>query len=166
MLVPVVVVVAACSGEASPTSTATSSTVPDESTTVPQQECGAIPYEVEVLPDRVQGERPPTDDVPQDVFTTVPGTVSRLWFDGDGELAVVLARGSLPPMQWPEDGERGEVSIDGARGVAGQLDDGTWMIGWFEGEGEPCDRYFMVFYPPVEATEVSDTIGSLNRTAG
>ncbi len=123
-----------------------------------------IPYQIDTLPDRVVGESPPTDDVAQDVFTTVPGTVSRLWFDGVGDLAVVLVRGSLPPIEWP--GERGEVSIDGARGVAGALEDGTWMVGWFEGEGEPCDRYFMVLYPPVAASEVEDTIASLNRTAG
>lgn len=123
-----------------------------------------IPYQVDTLPDRVAGESPPTDDVAQDVFTTVPGTVSRLWFDEVGDLAVVLVRGSLPPIEWP--GERGEVSIDGARGVAGALEDGTWMVGWFEGEGEPCDRYFMVFYPPVVASEVEDSIASLNRTAG
>ncbi len=158
--------VVACSGETGASTTVrpseTSTSTP--ATTLAQQDCGVIPYQVDTLPDRVVGETPPTDAVAQDVFTTVPGTVSRLWFDESGDLAVVLVRGSLPPIEWP--GERGEVSIDGARGVAGALEDGTWMVGWFEGEGEPCDRYFMVFYSPVETSEVEDTIASLNRTAG
>jgi hypothetical protein len=130
-----------------------------------QQDCGAIPYEVEVVPERVSDESPATDDVElDDVFTTVPGTVSRLWFDDEGETVVAFVRGSLPPVQWP--GERGEVSIDGARGVAGPLDDGTWMVAWFEGDGEPCDQFYMVFYPPVIPAEVEATIESLNRKAG
>ena len=133
-------------------------------TTSPRRDCGPIPYDVGELPAKVVDEAPDPEDVPQDVFTTVPGTISRLWLDEDGNLAVVFVRGSLPPIEWP--GDRGEVSIDGARGVAGQLEDGSWMVGWFEGDGEDCDQYFMVFYPPVEAEEVEATIASLNRTAG
>lgn len=158
----------ACSGGGAVSSTsatpATSSTTPVSSTSTTLPDCGSIPYEIGVLPARVVDERPSTDDVPQDDFTTVPGTVSRLWFDEDGGLALVFVRGSLPPVEWP--GDRGEVSIDGARGVAGQLEDGSWMVGWFEGEGDACDRYFMVFYPPIDPSEVEATIASLNRTAG
>lgn len=156
----------ACSASSTADSTTTSAPTPSTAsdTTLPSQDCEPIPYEVGELPARVVDELPEPEDVPQDEFTTVPGTVSRLWLDESGQLAVVFVRGSLPPVEWP--GDRGEVSIDGARGVAGQLDDGSWMVGWFEGEGNPCDQYFMVFYAPVEAEEVEATVASLNRTAG
>ncbi len=77
---------------------------------------------------------------------------------------MALVRGSLPPEEWP--GERGEVSIDGARGVAGQFEDGTWVVAWFEEPGDRCDRYMLVVYQPVEAAEVEATVASLDRTAG
>jgi hypothetical protein len=162
-----VVMVAACSDSAVTTTTAlvvvTTSTVPTPATIV-TKDCGSAPYVIEVLPSRVEADRPVVDNVPQDMFTTIPGTTSSIWFDSDGDPAVVFVRGALPPIEWP--GERGEVSIDGARGVAGPLDDGGWMVAWFEGEGEPCDQYFMVFYPPVEPAEVEATVLSLDRTAG
>lgn len=169
---------AACSGStagettaATPTSaTAVASTTTDApeastttSTTVPEQ-CGAIPYAIGTLPSRVDSDRLPPDDAPQDPYTTIPGTRSDLWLDEEGELAVAFVRGALPPEEWP--GERGEVSIDGARGVAGPFEDGSWVVAWFEADGDRCDRYFMVFYPPVESAEVEATIGSLDRTAG
>jgi hypothetical protein len=162
-----VMVVTACSDGTAVTTT--SPAVVTTSTaavvvTVASPACGLVPYEVEVLPGRVDADRPGTDEVPQDMFTTIPGTNSSIWFDSNGEPALVFVRGALPPVDWP--GERGEVSIDGARGVAGPLDDGTWMVAWFEAEGEPCDQYFMVFYPPVEPSEVEATVASLNRTAG
>jgi hypothetical protein len=102
--------------------------------------------------------------VARDDFTSIVGTRSQLYLDGAGNLAVAFVRGALPPRDWP--GDKGEVSIDGARGVAGPLDDGTWMVAWFEGNGDRCDRYFMVFYPPVEPSEVQATIESLDRVAG
>ncbi len=159
--------IAACDvggdGGATTTSTAVAASTSVIATTMPAEDCAPIPYEVGELPARVVDEVPDPEDVPQDEFTTVPGTISRLWLDEDGNLAVVFVRGSLPPIEWP--GDRGEVSIDGARGVAGQLDDGSWMVGWFEGDGESCDQYFMVFYAPVEPEDVEATIASLNRTA-
>lgn len=162
------VLAAACSdGGAVATTTvltAPSTTAVPTSTTLPSQDCGLIPYEVASLPERVDTEQPEVEDVPQDVFTTIPGTNSRMWFDADGEVALVFVRGSLPPVEWP--GDRGEVSIDGARGVAGPLLDGSWMVAWYEGTGAPCDQFFMVFYPPVAPAEVEATIDSLDRTAG
>jgi len=169
-VVPVMLafVVVACSSGAEPSTTtapvATTMSTTAVTTTAAAVDCRSIPYEVGELPNRVVDDRPDPDDVPQDEFTTVPGTVSRLWLDEDGNLAVVFVRGALPPVAWP--GDRGEVSIDGARGVAGQLEDGSWMVAWLEEEGgEPCDRYFMVFYAPVEASEVEAAVASLNRTA-
>jgi hypothetical protein len=160
--------VVACSDGAATTTTSaapsTTSTTVAPTTTTTVVECGAIPYELAALPARVDAERPLTDDVPRDQFTTIPGTRSRLWFDGEGDLAVAFIRGSLPPLEWP--GDRGEVSVDGARGVAGPLDDGSWMVAWFEGEGDPCDQFFIVFYPPVEPSEVEAAVASLDRTAG
>ncbi len=163
-----ILVVAACSDGAATTTSmppvvTTTSTVAVP-VTIATQDCGLVPYVVEALPSRVDADRPGADEVPQDMFTTIPGTNSSIWFDSDGEPALVFVRGSLPPIDWP--GERGEVSIDGARGVAGPLDDGSWMVAWFEGAGESCDQYFMVFYPPVEPAEVEATVASLNRTAG
>lgn len=133
-------------------------------TTTTAESCGSIPYDIAVFPDRVQPSAVPTDDVARDDFTSVPGTVLQLWVDSEGELALAFVRGALPPREWP--GDRGEVSIDGARGVAGPFDDGSWVIAWFEAEGEPCDQFYMVFYPPVEPEEVEQTIHSLNRRAG
>jgi hypothetical protein len=131
----------------------------------PLEECDPIPYAVGTLPARVDADRPAPDEIPRDQYTTIPGTRSDLWFDDDGEVAVSFIRGSLPPEEWP--GDRGEVSIDGARGVAGPFEDGSWVVAWFEGDGgERCDRYFMVFYPPVEPSEVEATVASLDRTAG
>lgn len=77
---------------------------------------------------------------------------------------VALIRGSLPPEQWP--GRKGEVTIDGARGVAGPFEDGTWVVAWYEQPGERCDLYMLVFYPPVEPAEVEATVNSLDRVAG
>ena len=162
-----VLAVAACSDGTATTTTATAvvtTVTAPTAVTIAPQDCGLVPYVVEVLPSRVDADRPGTDEVPQDMFTTIPGTNSSIWFDSDGEPALVFVRGALPPVDWP--GERGEVSIDGARGVAGPLDDGSWMVAWFEGEGAPCDQYFMIFYPPAQPAEVEATVASLNRTAG
>ncbi len=134
----------------------TTSTVPD---------CGPIRYDVGTFPAAVEPGTAPTDDVSRDAYTAIPGTVSKIWLNADGELAMAFVRGSLPPEEWP--GERGEVSIDGARGVAGPFEDGTWVVAWFEEDGtDPCDRYFLVFYAPVTPTEVEATVASLDRRAG
>lgn len=148
-------------------------TVPAETTIVPTEttrpaqltECPEIPYEVGVFPSRVDADvRPAPADVLPDEFTSLPATRSELWFDADESVVMAFVRGALPPQEWP--GDRGEVSIDGARGVAGPFDDGSWVVAWFEGAGERCDQYFMVFYPPVEPSDVEATIDSLDRVAG
>lgn len=165
----VVLLVAACTGSTADTTT----TVPDSTTTVPEtttsevpvlDNCPPAPYEVGELPQRVASAQVPSEDIELDDITTAPGTHSTLWLDDDGRLAVALIRGTLPLEDFP--GEKGEVSVDGARGVAGPFDDGTWMVAWFEEPRERCDLYTMVFYPPVAPSEVEATIASMNRVAG
>lgn len=146
------------------TSTAVVTTTTMAVTTEPPPDCGAIPYAIDVFPARVETGAVPTDDVERDPFTSVPGTVQQIWVDGDGTIAMAFIRGALPPIDWP--GERGEVSIDGARGIAGPHTDGSWVVAWFEGSGEPCDRFYLIFYPPVEPAEVEATVASLDRRAG
>ena len=99
--------------------------------------------------------------VPLDEFTSVPGTSSVIWVDTDGNVAVELVRGTLPPREYP--GAKGEVEVAGARGVAGQFEDGTWVVAWFTEPGERCDLYTMVFYQPVEPDEVKATLASIRR---
>lgn len=158
---------AACTagGAATTTSTAplTTTTISTTTTTLPP-ECPPAPYDVGQLPDRVAENQVPAENLAIDRFTSVPGSHSTLWVDDEGAVAVALVRGSLPPEEWP--GERGEVDIDGARGVAGPFEDGTWVVAWFEEPGARCDQYTMVFYPPVTPDEVEATIDSLDRVAG
>ena len=99
-----------------------------------------------------------------DEFTGIGGTHTRLWVNGDGEVAIALIRGTLPPNQFPA--ERGEVEIAGSRGVAGPYPDGRWVVAWFNEPGERCDEYTMVFYPPVSPQEVEATLASMSRVAG
>lgn len=145
-------------------STTTTAVAPTTTVTLPP-ECPAPPYEVGVLPARAALDRPPSSEqVVLDRFTTIAGTSAIIWVDASGAAVMALVRGSLPPEQWP--GDRGEVSIDGARGVAGPFEDGTWVVAWFEEPGERCDRYMAVFYPPVEPAEVRATVESMDRVAG
>jgi hypothetical protein len=55
------------------------------------------------------------------------------------------------------------VEVAGIRAVVGPFDDGKWVAAWFEGEGERCDLYTMVFYPPVEPAEVETALASITR---
>lgn len=161
-------VLAACSagGETPTTSTApsTSTTVEATTTTTRPEQCAEPPYRVDVLPQRVEPTIVDPDDLERNEYLEVAGTSSTIWLDGEGELAVALIRGTLPLEEWP--GERGEVSIDGARAVAGPFDDGSWVVGWFEAPGDRCDQFTMVFFPPIDATEVEATLASMDRTAG
>lgn len=162
-----VVVVGACSDggasatSAPPTSAVVSSTT---ATTTPPEPCPPAPYEVPVLPSEVVEPADDADQVEPDEFSSMGGTHTRLWVDAEGEPAVALVRGSLPPNEFPA--ERGEVSIDGSRGVAGPYPDGRWVVAWFNEPGGRCDEYSMVFYPPVSPQEVEATIDSMVRVAG
>ena len=166
----VVFLLAACSAGTDPTTTtsvavsSTSTTVEETTTTTRLAECAPPPYEVDVLPEKVEPTVVDPEDLERNEYIEVAGTSSRFWLDGEGNLAVALVRGTLPLEDWP--GERGEVFIDGARAVAGPFDDGSWVVGWFEQPGERCDRFTMVFFPPIEPAEVEATLASMDRTAG
>ena len=164
-------VLAACStgGEATTTTStaaSTSTTVGETTTTTTTRpvQCAQPPYRVDVLPQRVEPTIVDPDDLERNDYLEVAGSSSTIWLDSEGALAVALIRGTLPLEEWP--GERGEVSIDGARAVAGPFDDGSWVVGWFEAPGERCDQFTMVFFPPVDAAEVEATLASMDRTAG
>jgi hypothetical protein len=158
-------VLCACSTATEPsTSLASVTTAANESTTTvePLVECPQIPYQVPNLPARVAGEGADLGAIEEDEFTSRGGTRSVFWVDGDGNLTVALIRGALPPREWP--GEKGEIEIAGQRAVVGPFEDGMWVAGWFEGDGqERCDLYTMVFYPPITAAEVEVALASMTR---
>jgi hypothetical protein len=146
------------------TSLSTTSTIPETTTTAPAIDCPPAPYELTALPFGVgQGLLDP-DDIEPDVWTSVGGTNTTFLGRSDGSVAIAVIRGALPAVDWP--GDRGEVSIDGTRAVAGSHPDGTWVVGWFEAPQERCDLYTMVFYPPVAPSEVEETLAGITRIAG
>jgi hypothetical protein len=169
--VAILMLVAACSPSeaASSTTTAsnpsstTSSTVASPSTTTPI-ECPVAPYALETLPTGVGRTALDPDLIDPDVWTSVPGSSSRLWGRGDGTVAIALIRGTLPAVDWP--GEKGQVLIDGTRAAVGPHADGTWVAGWYEAPGERCDLYTMVFYPAVAPDEVEAVLEGMNRVGG
>jgi hypothetical protein len=171
LLLIAAVLVSACGGSAVDTTNTTAppaTTIPPETITTAEvpvlDDCPPAPYRVPVLPARVDEVAVPSEEIELDPITSAPGTHSTIWLDGEGALAVALVRGTLPLEDFP--GDKGEVFIDGARGVAGQFPDGSWVVAWFEAPGERCDLYTMVFYPPVEPLEVRDTIEAMDRVAG
>lgn len=157
---------AACDATAATTSTfaITSTTAAPTTTTLePLVECPPIPYRVPDLPARVTGEAADLEAIELDEFTAMGGTRSVFWVDSSGSLTIALIRGALPPQDWP--GDRGEVEVAGVRAVVGPFEDGKWVAAWFEGEGERCDLYTMVFYPPIEPAEVETALASVTRSS-
>jgi hypothetical protein len=125
-------------------------------------ECPPLEYQVTALPSRVADEPAELGEIELDQFTSIGGTRSLFWLSSDGELAVALIRGTLPPEDWP--GERGQFEVAGTDAVVGPFDDGKWVAAWFEGDGaDRCDLYTMVFYPPVESFEVESTLRGITR---
>lgn len=159
-------VIGACSSAPEPITTATPVTTgpaADTSTVEPLVECPAIAYHVPGLPARVAGEGADLSQIEDDEFTALGGTRSVFWVDREGRLTVALIRGALPPREWP--GEKGEIDIAGQRAVVGPFDGGIWVAGWFEGDGQDrCDRYTMVFYPPIEPEEVEAALESMTKS--
>jgi hypothetical protein len=157
----------ACSVSGSGTTTTTtavpSTTTVAPATTAPPVECPPPPYELDFLPAGVGTAVLDAEDIEPDVWTSVPGSSATLW-GRDDDVALALIRGALPAVEWPSD--RGEVLIDGTRGVVGPHPDGTWVAGWFEAPGERCDLYTMVFYPPVTDDDVQQTLAGMNRVGG
>lgn len=171
-MVLVVALLAACSTTTEPSSTTTTTTEPPTTTTTTEpsttttrpEDCAAPPYDIATLPSTVSNTPVDPSDIPSDPLLEVAGSSSEIWLDEDGGLALVLVRGTLPLEEWP--GESGQVSIDGVEARVGPFDDGSWVVGWFEESGDRCDRYTMVFYPPVDAAEVEASLLSMDRTAG
>lgn len=162
-----VALLAACTGGSEPSTTtvpSTITTVEETTTTTLPPQCAPPPYAVEVLPEKVEPTVVDASEVPRHPFLEVAGSSSVIWVDGAGDLAMALVRGTLPLEEWP--GDRGEVSIDGARAAVGPMEDGSWVVGWFEQPGERCDLFTMVFFPPIDPTEVEATLESMDRTAG
>ncbi len=160
------VLILACSGVGSDTTTTTTApttSILAVSTTAPPVECPRPPYELSFLPVGVGTTVLDAAEIEPDVWTSVPGSSTTLWGREDG-VAIALIRGALPAVEWP--GDRGEVLIDGTRGVVGPHPDGTWVAGWFEAPGERCDLYTMVFYPPVADADVEQTLAGMNRVGG
>ena len=160
--------VLACADAGSTTTTTTSpatttTTTAPVSTTGPPEECPPPPYELAFLPVGVGSATLDPAEIQPDVWTSVPGISATLWGRED-EVAIALIRGALPAVEWP--GDRGEVLVDGTRGVVGPHPDGTWVAGWFEEPRERCDLYTMVFYTPVANSEVRDTLAGMNRVGG
>jgi hypothetical protein len=160
--------VLACSAptsEATTTTTAVTTTIVSATTsTEPPVECPPPPYELDFLPVDVGDAMLDPAGIEPDVWTSVAGTSATLWGRSDETVAIALIRGTLPPVDWPA--ERGEVFIDGTRGVAGPHPDGTWVAGWYEAPAERCDLYTMVFYPPVAPTDVEQMLEGMNRVGG
>jgi hypothetical protein len=163
-----ILLVLACSEpttDAPTTTNAARTTIASATTsTEPPVECPQPPYELDFLPVGVGDAVLDPAGIEPDVWTSVPGTSGTLWGRSDETVAIALIRGTLPAVEWPA--ERGEVFIDGTRGVVGPHPDGTWVAGWFEAPGERCDLYTMVFYPPVAPTDVEQVLDGMNRVGG
>lgn len=161
-------VVACSAGATDPTTTttpaSTTTSTSTTSTTEPPPECPRAPYEMTDLPQDVgQGELVSATIEP-DVWTSVAGTNTTFVPRSDDTVAIALIRGTLPPVDWPD--EKGEISIDGTRAAVGPHLDGTWVAGWFEEPGERCDLYTMVFYPPWNPADVETVLLGMNRVGG
>ncbi|MGH8914220.1 MAG: hypothetical protein ACRDZM_06865 [Acidimicrobiia bacterium] len=157
--------VIACTGPTTTTmTTPTTTSLPATTSTAPPEECPTPPYELDFLPTGVGSTVLDAAEIEPDVWTSVPGTSATLWGRNDETVAIALIRGTLPAVDWP--GEKGEILVDGTRGVVGPHPDGTWVAGWYEEPGERCDQYTMVLYPPVAPTDVEQVIEGMNRVGG
>ncbi len=150
-------------GEAT-TTQAPTTTFEATTTTEPPVECPAAPYELSFLPTGVGTAALDPDTIELDVWTSEGGTNTTFYGRSDGSVAIALVRGTLPNVEWPA--EKGEIFVDGTRGVVGPHPDGTWVAGWYEAPGERCDEYSMVFYPPVAPADVEAVLDGMNRVGG
>ncbi|NIA26019.1 MAG: hypothetical protein GWP04_10695 [Gammaproteobacteria bacterium] len=148
--------IGACSPEATTTTVTTSTTTapataPATTTTSVLDVCDPPNFLPTMLPVRVTADQPASRDVPFDQFTTIPGTTIRLWAGASGAPVMVMIRGALPPERWTATPER--IVVRGVDAALGPLQDGVWAVAWFEGP-DTCDEYSLVFYPPVDLTEI------------
>lgn len=171
VLPAMVLVLAACAGTAAETTntetTPTTTVVRVETTTTrpaPVDECPPAPYEVGFLPINVNAAGFDPTGLEPDVWTSVGGTQTTFFGRNDGTVAIALIRGTLPPVDWPN--EKGVVQIDGVDAAVGPHPDGTWVAGWYVEPSARCDLYTMVFYPPWNPQEVESVLDSMTRVAG
>ena len=160
-------VVVGCSAAAVETTTSVSTTttvVRSTTSTEPPVECPPAPYELDFLPVEVGHTTLDPDEIEPDVWTSVGGTQTTFWGREDGTVGIALVRGTLPPVDWPN--EKGDAEVDGTPVVVGPHPDGTWVAGWFEQPEGRCDLYAMVFYPPVSPAEVEQVLEGMIRVAG
>lgn len=171
-LVLLLLAVGACTSSADSTTTTavttthaeTATTEAETTTTTIPPECAPPPYQVGVLPEKVEPTVVAFDELPRDPYLEVPGSSSTIWLDGEGALAMTLIRGTLPLEMWP--GESSIIEIDGVQARVGPFEDGSWVVGWAEPGEQRCDLFTMVFFPPIEPAEVQATLASMDRTAG
>ena len=168
LLVTALLLVIACTGTTESTTTTsvvvTTTTTGETTSTGIPVDCPAPPYEFEFLPAGVGTGLLDPDEIEMDVWTSVGGSQTEFFGRDDATVAIALIRGTLPPVEWPA--EKGEVFIDGTRGVVGPHPDGSWVAGWYEEPGERCDQYTMVFYPPVAPLDVEAVLAGMNRVGG
>ena len=165
ILAALLFVLGAC-GDAGESTTTQAPTTTTEATTTtqPPVECPAAPYDLSFLPTGVGTAALDPDTIELDVWTSEGGTNTTFYGRSDGSVAIALVRGTLPNVEWP--GEKGEIFVDGTRGVVGPHPDGTWVAGWYEAPGERCDEYSMIFYPAVAPADVESVILGMNRVGG
>jgi hypothetical protein len=159
-----VLVACADAGESTTTTVAATTTTQAPITTAAPIDCPAAPYELGFLPTGVGTTALDPDTIDLDVWTSEGGSQTTFFGRNDGSVAIALIRGTLPTVEWP--GEKGEVFVDGTRGVVGPHPDGTWVAGWYEEPGERCDEYSMIFYPPVAPSDVEAVLDAMNRVGG
>jgi hypothetical protein len=166
LLISLTSILVACNSSAGTTTTAAAPTTTGipVSTTAPPVECPAAPYELGFLPVGIGSDTVDPEEIELDDWTSVGGTDTTFYGHSDGTVAIALIRGTLPAIDWPD--EKGEVDIDGTRGVVGPHPDGTWVAGWYEAPGERCDLYTMVFYAPWNPSDVEAVIEGMNRVGG
>lgn len=136
---------------ATPTSSSVSASVP-RSTSPATTSTSLVQLEPCPLPDVVIGVPPESVSASQaiasdygDLFTSIPGTSQIVFANDEGEPAMVVVRGSLPPTGWVGATERFEVRE--ATGALGPLADGMWALAWAESP-DRCDAYSIFIYPP------------------
>ena len=91
--------------------TTTTSAPSATTTTEPPVECPPAPYEFEFLPVEVGNTTLDPDEIEPDVWTSVGGTQTIFWGHDDGTVAIALVRGTLPPVDWPN--EKGNAEVGG-----------------------------------------------------
>ena len=142
-------------GRTAPTDGSTTS-----STSPPLEICESIERFPQTMPDRVVSGVPETANVDVDEFTVLAGAFTAIRFDEEGLSVLVMIRGALPPRQFTGESQVVEI-LDGIPSVVGPIGDGYWAAAWAIPPGERCDLYSLIFYPPVDESEVLEVTASI-----